>query len=121
METYQKTDTDPRPINIKQSSSGRSPAAGYVLAALVVLLGFFLVLFFNWQEETNAPVMPRTSTSPAAPAPSPAVPPAPRTESEIPSDTTGMRSPGGMDATSPEEDAAPSREINPEGYNPETD
>jgi len=108
MEPNQKSDPTFRPINVTQAGPSRTPLAGYVLAALVVVLGFFLVLFFNWTEEVPSPASPQTSFSPAVPTPNPSVP-VPQTQSPTSPDnsSTEMNGRGQMDT-------APLRESYPQ-------
>lgn len=89
--------TDQRPgVNVTQSNKGSGATIAYVIAALVVVVGAYL-LFFNTPSTTpvvpsvtqnntvtpapvtpapDAATPPAMETAPAAPAPAPTTPPA---------------------------------------------
>ena len=59
------------------SQTSGSPAGGYLIAAIVVMLGFALALYFGSRSDTTAPTVTQNSTTEMAPETTPpATPPA---------------------------------------------
>jgi hypothetical protein len=72
-------------INVTQTGlppqASASPAGGYLIAAIVILLGFVLAIYFGSRSDTTAPSITQNSTTEMAPeATPPATPPAATTE-----------------------------------------
>ncbi len=90
-------------INVTQtgypSQPSSSPAGGYLIAAIIVLLGFALAIYFGSRSDTTAPSVNQTQTAPEATPPAtppvattdPAQPaqPAPQPDTTQPATGTG--------------------------------
>lgn len=55
------------PVNERDEPADRS--TGFIIAALVVVLGILFVLSFDWGNTSTAPVLTQDSAAPIVPAP----------------------------------------------------
>lgn len=68
-------------FTVDERSNPADRSTGFIIAALVVVLGILFVLSFDWGSTSTAPVVTQDSAAPIVPAPEtpPVVAPAPVT------------------------------------------
>jgi len=71
----------PSAFQVSERAAPADRSTGFIIAALVVVLGILFVLSFDWSGTSTAPVVTQDNAAPATPAPEtpPATAPAPVT------------------------------------------